>query len=135
MAVFAVAVGLVAYTFAGYLAIMALLARLRPRPVAADESFAPRVSLIVVAYDEATVIDARLENCFALDYPADRLEIIVAAEGSRDGTAEIAARRPGVRVLHERERRGKLAAMNRAFAAAGGDVLVFSDANNSYARH
>jgi cellulose synthase/poly-beta-1,6-N-acetylglucosamine synthase-like glycosyltransferase len=134
LAVFAVAVALVAYTFAGYPAIMALLARLRPRPVAADAAFEPRLSLIVVAHDEAAVIDARLENCFALDYPADRLEVLVAADGSQDGTAEIAARHPGVRVLHQPERRGKLAAMNRAFAAAGGDVLVFSDANNRYDR-
>jgi len=134
LALFAGAVGLIAYTFAGYPAIMALLARLRPRPARADPALEPSVSLVVVAYNEADVIDRRLDNCLALDYPRERLELMVAADGSDDGTAEIAARRDGVRVLHRRERRGKLAAMNRAAEVARGDVLVFSDANNDYER-
>jgi len=134
LALLAGAVGLIAYTFAGYPAIMALLARLRPRPARADPALEPSVSLVVVAYNEADVIDRRLDNCRALDYPQERLELIVAADGSDDGTAEIAARRDGVRVLHRPERRGKLAAMNRAAQAARGDVLVFSDANNVYER-
>jgi poly-beta-1,6-N-acetyl-D-glucosamine synthase len=132
LVVFAAAVGVIVYTFVGYPAIVAALARVRPRPVRADDSFEPSVSLIVVAHNEADVIAARLENCFELDYPRDRLEVIVAADGSDDATAEIAGRFAGVRVLHRPERRGKLAAMNRAATAAGGDILVFSDANNSY---
>ena len=132
LVVFAAAVGVIVYTFVGYPAIVAALARIRPRPVRADAGFEPSVSLVVVAHNEADVIAARLENCFALDYPRDRLEVLVAADGSDDATAEIAGRFPGVRVLHQTERRGKLAAMNRAAAAAGGDILVFSDANNRY---
>lgn len=132
LVVFAAAVGLIAYTFVGYPAIVAVLAHVRPRPVRADARFEPSVSLIIVAHDEADVIAARLENCFELDYPSDRLEVMVAADGSRDATAEVAGRFPGVRVLHHPERRGKLAAMNRAAAAARGEVLVFSDANNHY---
>jgi cellulose synthase/poly-beta-1,6-N-acetylglucosamine synthase-like glycosyltransferase len=131
---FAAAAGLIAYTFAGYPAIIAALARLRPRPVRADPGFEPAVSLVIVAFNEADVIASRLENCFALDYPRDRLEVIVAADGSDDGTDEIARAFGGVRVLHRPERRGKLAAMNRAAAAAGGEILVFSDANNRYDR-
>jgi cellulose synthase/poly-beta-1,6-N-acetylglucosamine synthase-like glycosyltransferase len=125
LVVFAAAVGMVVYAFAGYPAIVAVLARVRPRPVRTDPRFEPSVSLIVVAYNEADVIAARLENCFELDYPPDRLEVFVAADGSDDATAEIARRFPGVRVLHRRERRGKLAAMNRAAEAARGEVLVF----------
>jgi len=134
LALFAGAVGLVAYTFAGYPAILALLARLRPRPPRADPRHEPLVSLIVVAYDEADVIGARLENCLALDYPADRLEVLVAADGSADATPEIAAAHPGVRVLHRPERLGKRAAMERAAGLARGEILVFSDANNRYER-
>jgi poly-beta-1,6-N-acetyl-D-glucosamine synthase len=132
LVVFAAAVGVIVYTFVGYPGIVAALARLRPRPVRADDSFEPSVSLIVVAHNEADVIAARLENCFELDYPRDRLEVIVAADGSDDATAEIAGRFAGVQVLHRPERLGKLAAMNRAATAAGGDILVFSDANNRY---
>jgi biofilm PGA synthesis N-glycosyltransferase PgaC len=132
--VFGGAVALIAYTFVGYPAIVAALARLRPRPVRADPGFEPRVSLVVVAYNEAADIARKLENCAELDYPRELLELIVAADGSDDGTDDIARGFPGVRVLHRPERRGKLAAMNRAAEVAAGDVLVFSDANNRYAR-
>jgi poly-beta-1,6-N-acetyl-D-glucosamine synthase len=133
-AVFAGAVALVAYTFVGYPALVATLARFRPRPVQADPTAEPDVSLIVVAYNEETVIAERLRNCLELDYPSERLELIVAADGSDDATAEIARSFDGVKVLYQPERRGKLHAMNRGAAAARGQVLVFSDANNRYGR-
>jgi cellulose synthase/poly-beta-1,6-N-acetylglucosamine synthase-like glycosyltransferase len=133
-AVFAAAVALVAYTFAGYPALVAALARIRPRPVRADRNLEPSVSLIVVAHNEEAVIEARLRNCLELDYPRERLELIVVADGSDDRTAEIARSIDGVEVLHRPERRGKLHAMNRAAAAARGQVLIFSDANNRYGR-
>jgi cellulose synthase/poly-beta-1,6-N-acetylglucosamine synthase-like glycosyltransferase len=134
VAVFAGAVALVAYTFAGYPALVAALARVRPRPVRADATVEPSVTLIVVAHNEEDVIAERLRNCLELDYPRERLELIVAADGSDDRTAEIARGFDGVRVMHRPERRGKLHAMNRAAASASGDVLVFSDANNRYGR-
>jgi poly-beta-1,6-N-acetyl-D-glucosamine synthase len=130
--VFAGAVGLVTYAFAGYPALVATLARVRPRPVLADPAFEPSVSLIVVAYNEEDVIGDRLRNCLELDYPSERVELIVIADGSDDRTAAIAREFAGVKVLYQSERRGKLHAMNRAATAATGDVLVFSDANNRY---
>ncbi|HEX6713036.1 MAG TPA: glycosyltransferase family 2 protein [Thermoleophilaceae bacterium] len=133
-AVFTAAVGLVAYTFAGYPALIAALARMRPRPVNADPRAEPYLSLIVVAYNEQAVIGERLRNCLELDYPNERLELMVVADGSDDRTAEIARSFESVRVLHRPERRGKLHAMNRAATAAHGEVLVFSDANNRYGR-
>ncbi len=132
IAAFAGAVALVVYTFAGYPAILATWARLRPRPVHLDPAFRPRVTLIIAAFNEQDEILARLENALAADYPAELLEVVVAADGSDDRTAELASTIPGVRVLHEPERRGKLAAMVRATDAATGAVLVFSDANNRY---
>jgi cellulose synthase/poly-beta-1,6-N-acetylglucosamine synthase-like glycosyltransferase len=131
-ALFAGAVALVVYTFAGYPAIVAAWARLRPRPVRADPAFRPPVSLIISAYNEEAEIVPRLENAKRSDYPKDLLEVIVVADGSDDRTAELAGSIGGVRVLHEPERRGKLAAIARAADAATGDVLVFSDANNRY---
>jgi len=130
-AVFAGAVALIAYTFVGYPALVALLARLRPRPLR-EEQIEPLVSLIVVAHNEDAVIADRLRNCLELDYPAERLELIVVADGSDDRTADVARGFDGVTVLHQPERRGKLHAMNRAARSAHGDVLVFSDANNRY---
>ncbi len=125
---------LVAYTFVGYPALLAVLARLRPRPVAADRSFEPLVSAVITAYNEADVIARRLENVWQLDYPHDRLEVIVVADGSDDGTDELAHAFPGTNVLHRPERAGKLAAMNRAAASASGEVIVFTDANNVFSR-
>ncbi|MFQ5426429.1 MAG: glycosyltransferase, partial [Gaiellales bacterium] len=92
--------GLVAYTFAGYPAAMALRARLRPRPLTTDVSYEPPVSLIILAYNEADVIAETLTNTSALDYTSDLLEIIVVADGSDDATADIARAVPGTRVIH-----------------------------------
>jgi poly-beta-1,6-N-acetyl-D-glucosamine synthase len=130
--VLAGSLALVIYVFAGYPTILYVLARLRPRPVHPDAAHEPRLTLIIAAHNEADVIDGKLRNVQALDYPRERLEVIVAADGSDDDTAERAARFPGVRVLHRPERRGKLAAINRAVEASRGDVLVLSDANNAY---
>ena len=124
----------IAYVFAGYPAIMALLARLRPRPVRLDRDYRPHVSLIIAAHNEGAVIADKLRNVATLDYPRDRLQVIVAADGSDDDTARQAASFEGVIVLHRPERLGKLAAIERALAAAEAEVLVFSDANNMYSR-
>jgi len=123
---------LVGYTFAGYPALIALLARIRPRPVQADPGHEPRVTVIVVAHNEQELIEHKLRDTLALDYPADRLDVVVVCDGSDDETVSRASRVAGVTVLHEPERRGKLDAMNRAFDATDGEVVVFSDANNRY---
>ena len=123
---------LVVYTFAGYPLLIALRARLRPQPVRADDGATPRLSVIVVAHNEEDLIEQKLRDTLRLDYPADRLEVIAVCDGSDDETAARAARVEGVTVLFEPVRRGKLAAMNRAFDASSGEVVVFSDANNRY---
>jgi cellulose synthase/poly-beta-1,6-N-acetylglucosamine synthase-like glycosyltransferase len=128
--VFWISVGTLLYTFGGYAVLMTLLARWRNHPVRVAP-ITPSVSLIIPAYNEQAVIAEKLGNTFALDYPRELLEIIVVTDGSDDRTPEIvrayAAR--GVRLLHQPERRGKIAAMNRAVPYASGEVLVFSDAN------
>jgi cellulose synthase/poly-beta-1,6-N-acetylglucosamine synthase-like glycosyltransferase len=94
------------------------------------------VSIVVAAHDEEAVIERRLENLLTLDYPADRLEIIVASDSSGDGTdaivERIAASEPRVRLLRC-PRGGKVAAQNRAFGETRGEVLAFSDANAVWA--
>ena len=74
-----------AWTHAGYPAAMGVLARLRPRPVS-KAAITPSVSLIVSAHDEEAVIRRRVENLLELDYPPERLEIVVASDGSMDRT-------------------------------------------------
>jgi biofilm PGA synthesis N-glycosyltransferase PgaC len=133
-AVFACSASVVAYTFAGYPALIGMAARLRPRPVRADPAHAPRVTVIIAAHNEQDVIEDKLANTLGLDYPPELLEIVVVSDGSDDATPERARAVPGVTVLHEPQRRGKLAAVSRAFDATGGDVVVFSDANNRYSR-
>lgn len=94
----------------------------------------PSVTLVIAAYNEERVIDAKIRNSLALDYPKDRLRVLVVSDGSTDSTPENARRYQdqGVYVLHARPRLGKTAALNRAVAAATTELVVFSDANNMF---
>ena len=123
------------YIYAGYALIIALLARLWPRP-ARKADMQPRISLIISAYNEAPFVAEKIKNTLALDYPADQLQIIFSSDGSTDGTERIARETGGDRVLvlHHPERMGKPAAMNRGLAAADGEILLFSDARPLYAK-
>jgi cellulose synthase/poly-beta-1,6-N-acetylglucosamine synthase-like glycosyltransferase len=118
----------------GYPLLAAALARVRGRPVQKRE-IAPTVTLIVAAHDEEVVIEQRLANLLALDYPAEQLEIVVASDASNDRTDELvesaAARDPRVRLL-ALPRGGKVTAQNRAVHASTGEILAFSDANTQW---
>lgn len=128
------AAALIVYTYAGYPVIAMLAARWRTRPVASDENHRPTVSLIIAACNEEKTIREKLENTLRLTYPRAFLEVIVVADGSSDGTAAIVSEYSGrgVRLLHQPERQGKTAALNRAVAASTGEILLFSDANTDY---
>jgi len=123
------AAGLLGYVLLGYpLALMVLgLFRRRREPGTAE----PTVSLVITVHNEEAVIEEKLENSLALDYPRDKLEILVASDGSTDGTVELARsyESRGVRVLAFPQRRGKAAAMADAAGQATGEVLCLSDAN------
>jgi cellulose synthase/poly-beta-1,6-N-acetylglucosamine synthase-like glycosyltransferase len=126
--VFWVTVGLLLYTHLGYPLLLAAIARLvRPAPSPRAGEL-PRVSLIVAAHDEEDVIEAKVHDALALDYPRELLELIVASDGSTDRTAELASAAGADRVL-ELGRVGKIEAQNAAVEHAGGEVLAFSDAN------
>lgn len=124
----------IAFAYIGYPALIALAARawgVRPRAALLRDRDLPTVSLLIAAHNEEDVIAARLENALALDYPRDRLEIVVASDGSADGTDDqvrtFAAR--GVRLDSLAERRGKAATLNRVIPTLKSDVIVLSDAN------
>jgi cellulose synthase/poly-beta-1,6-N-acetylglucosamine synthase-like glycosyltransferase len=123
----------VGYTYVGFPLLVLLRARLRPRPHTVAD-ITPRVSVVIAAHDEMAAIGPRVDNLLALDYPPDRLEIVIASDGSTDGTVATAEARGGdrVRVL-DLPRVGKATALNRAVEASTGEVLVFSDANTAYA--
>ncbi|MFZ2649947.1 MAG: glycosyltransferase family 2 protein [Burkholderiaceae bacterium] len=135
-AIFVVSAALVGYHYVLYPALVIVLGRLKPEspPAALAESALPTVTIVIAAYNEQRVIAAKLQNTFELDYPPERLRVIVAAHGSSDATVDIArgfASR-GVTVLHDPQRRGKTAALNRAVEAASSEIVVFSDANNNF---
>jgi cellulose synthase/poly-beta-1,6-N-acetylglucosamine synthase-like glycosyltransferase len=128
--------GTLAWTHVGYPLAAGALARLRERRVAKDATWEPSVSVIVAAYNEESVIDRRVENLLELDYPADRLEVVVASDASDDRTnalvEAVAAREPRVRLL-DCPRGGKVAAQDRAVRETSGEVVAFSDANATWA--
>ena len=133
--IFWVLLGALGWTHVGYPVAAAVAARLRPRPVRASAA-TPSVSVIVAAWNEEAVIERRLENLLGLDYPADRLEIVVASDASTDRTDALveaaAAREPHVRLLRC-PRRGKVAAQDRAVQKTSGEIVAFSDANATWA--
>jgi cellulose synthase/poly-beta-1,6-N-acetylglucosamine synthase-like glycosyltransferase len=134
--VFWVCAGLLGYSLVGYPFLLALLARLRPgggrRAPAPGGERLPRVSVIVPAYAEAAVIAGRISNLRGLDYPPDRLEVIVACDGSPDATAE-RARTAGADLVLELPRGGKIRAQDAGVERAAGDIVAFSDANVTWA--
>lgn len=93
----------------------------------------PTVSLIVPAYDEEEVIAEKVTAALALDYPRERLQVIVASDGSSDATAE-RARAAGASLVLELPPGGKVAALDAAAEQAAGEILAFSDANSVWAR-
>jgi len=125
---------LVVYVYAGY--PLVLLA-LRSRPasqLARGPEEAPRVTLIVSAFNEADCVAAKLDNTLALDYPRQCLDVIVVSDASEDGTDEIVQgyEAKGVRLLRMQQRGGKTLGLNAGVAASQGDIVVFSDANAMY---
>jgi cellulose synthase/poly-beta-1,6-N-acetylglucosamine synthase-like glycosyltransferase len=127
--------GLLAWIYAGYPVFLAGLRALRVRRPVHVAPVEPRVTVIISAYNERQVIGAKLENCRALDYPPDRLEVIVVSDASDDGTDEIvAASGPPVRLLRMESRGGKTVGLNAALRVATGEIIVFSDANAMYQR-
>jgi cellulose synthase/poly-beta-1,6-N-acetylglucosamine synthase-like glycosyltransferase len=122
------------YVYAGYPALLALLRTLGVGRSVAVGDYEPRVSLMISAFNEADVIAAKIRNSLALDYPRAKLEIIVISDASDDGTDAIVRefQGEGVRLLRMEERGGKTLGLNAGVRAAGGEIVVYSDANALY---
>jgi cellulose synthase/poly-beta-1,6-N-acetylglucosamine synthase-like glycosyltransferase len=120
----------IVWTHAGYPALLKLLAGGREQTWE-PRSEPPRVSLVIAAYDEAEVIDRKVRNVLALDYPRDRLEVIVCSDGSSDRTVE-RAHDAGADVILDLPRGGKVATQDAGVDQARGELIAFSDANSTW---
>ena len=132
---FWVSVLAVVYAYAIY-PVLLLLFRWVRRPVERRMSKElPHVSILIAAFNEEKVIRRRIENCLKLDYPVDRLEVIIASDGSVDQTNEIAREygHAGIRLHEYPERRGKVNVLNDSAPRAEGEIILFSDANTFFA--
>ena len=130
----AAALAVVTYAYFGYPVVIWVLSRLfgrAPERPSVPDCDLPRLSLLIVAHNEFAHIDGRVRNALAMDYPAGKLEIVVASDGSTDGTAdavcEYASR--GVQLLDFMNRRGKSSVLNQAIPLCTGDIVMLSDAN------
>jgi hypothetical protein len=121
---------LLVYVYAGYPLLLLLLRRVARRPVT-RAAIEPSICVFVAANDEQAVIAEKIRNSLALDYPAGKLEVVVASDGSVDGTNEIVRSfaDPRVRLIAYPVRRGKIAAINDGVQTVTSEILVFSDAN------
>ena len=124
----------VVYVYLGYPLLVWLLSRRSLEPELRDPPTWPKVTLLIAAYNEEKIIAEKLENSLSLDFPKERLEVLVASDGSTDRTDEIVAsfQDRGVRLIRVEGRAGKTVVQNRGVEVASGEIVVFSDANALY---
>src|SRR5262245_56474398 len=134
VALFWSSASLLAYVYLGYPALVRAWSGLRPKPVrrGRDE---PTVTVVVVAHNEAAEVAERIENVLNQDYPSDRLEMVLASDGSTDGTVERARtyEPAGITVMAFEGRRGKSAVLNDVVPKARGEIVIFGDARQRFA--
>lgn len=136
LVLFWVCFGIVVYTFAGYGVLLRLLLAVkrmicgRPKPAQLpDADSMPDVTLLICAYNEQDEVERKMANCRQLRYPAGKLHIVWCTDGSDDRTVELLAEYPDATVLHQPNRQGKTAALNRAMQHIESPIVVFTDAN------
>lgn len=129
LTIFWLSLGLIFYTYFGYPALLMLI-NINKKPIKANMGYFPPVSLIISAYNEAEIIHQKMKNCLQLNYPPDKLEIIVASE-STDITNDIVRQysAQGIKLIDYQDRQGKAATLSRTVPKAQGEIVVFSDAN------
>lgn len=124
---------IVFYTYLGYGILLYLLVKIKelfrkPTSLALPAPL-PEVSLFIAAYNEEDIVASKMENCRALDYPADKLKIVWVTDGSNDRTNEYLKEYPDVTVLYQPQRKGKTAALNRGIHYISTPYVIFTDAN------
>ncbi len=121
------------YIYLGYPVLLLALSKFRRREARRGEHI-PFVTILIAAFNEEKCIGATIRNKLELNYPKEKLEIIVISDGSSDGTDRIvgAYQPAGVRLIRQEPRAGKTSALNKGVKEARGEILVFSDANSIY---
>ncbi|MVN76981.1 glycosyltransferase [Hymenobacter sp. HMF4947] len=127
------AAAIVGYTYLGYAVVVWLWAKIvaRTRRPLALQPFEPTVTLVVPAYNEASILEAKIANCTALDYPADKLKLLFITDGSTDHSGQVLARHPRIEHLHSPFRGGKSMAENRAMEFVTTPYVIFTDCNTN----
>lgn len=122
------------WTYFGYPFMMYAWAKIRPHKIE-REDWEPTVTLLIPAYNEIDVIERKLENAVNLNYPKDKLEVMLIDDGSDDGTLDVARRyveQHGITLIEKENRSGKMSSVNLGFEHAKGDIVILSDASPSY---
>ena len=132
------------FVYLGYPILIWIQKEVFPKPVMKEKPLEwPSVSVILICFNEYENIVQRIENLLSLDYPDDKLEIVVTSDGSTDGTEQLVKKkidekwsivRPSVKfkVIHYFRNRGKAFALNKSVEEATGQVLIFADARQSF---
>ena len=130
---FLVSLIIILYTYIGYGLLLYIIVRIlrlvRPRKIPVSAPFTPSLTLIVAAYNESRFIEEKIQNTLRLVYPKDKICFIFITDGSTDGTPEIIARYPAIKLMHRPERLGKIVAVHRAMEEVTSEIVVFTDAN------
>ena len=131
--IFGISLTALVYTYIGYPLVVYLLGLVRPRVIKRAEIY-PTVTLLITAFNEERDMAAKLENTLKLDYPKEKLEILVASDGSTDKTDEIVRTFTdrGVKLFRQEGRVGKTFTQNKAVEQATGQIILFSDATTMY---
>lgn len=131
--VFWVSIFIILYSYLLYGGLVWILVKFQKlfsrRKESPEAEFQPNVTLLIASYNEESVIRRKIENCLNLDYPHEKLTILFITDGSDDHSNEIIREYPQIKLLHEPERRGKVAAINRAMQFVKTPFVIFCDAN------
>jgi len=128
---------LITYVYFGYPLLTFLVGSIKNVKIKKEDGYRPLVSLIIAAYNEELKIEDKLKNSLQLEYPEDKLEIIVFSDGSTDRTNELVKKysKTGIKLIELSKRMGKTSGQNIAVEEAKGEIIVFSDANAIYKKN
>jgi len=126
--------GVILYTYLGYPLILGLLVRLRKnrgqkQPLYYEDQELPEITLVIACFNEADILEKKIENTLQLDYPANKRSFCFVTDGSSDHSGEIIAKYPELRLFHENARKGKNAAVNRVMSFVKTPIVIYCDAN------
>jgi len=132
--IFYISFVLIFYIYIGYPLLLFLINLFKKNKNNTSDDYLPSVSIIIAAYNEEKVIEDKIKNTLDIDYPKEKLEIIIFSDSSNDNTDKIVKKyeKKGVKLLRIDGRKGKTYCQNRAVEKARGEIIVFSDANSMY---